>query len=98
MMNDKLKMLIYKSIESNDNVSNIALTGYSYGEIAECFSNMINEELIEITSEMNYAVSQKGYQDKEETIKKIMKKEGLFLKSFDKYRIEKISKYDIFIE
>lgn len=97
-MDRKLELLLFKTIEMNKDVSCAEQLGYSYSEIALCFSEMINEGYIDVDKELNYVLSDAGYKymyDMEED----MRKKGIVsIEPFAKYRIDKMSKYDIFIE
>ena len=97
-MDNKLELLLFRTIEKGDEASCVEQVGYCYSDIAFCFSEMINNGYIDVDEEWNYILSDKGYERMNE-IEDLYRKKGIILiEPFAKYRIDKMSKYDIFIE
>lgn len=97
-MDNKLELLLLKTIDMNKDVSCAEQVGYSYSEIALCFSELINEGYIDVDEDLNYILSDTGYNYMNVIENDVRKKGIVSIEPFAKYRIDKMSKYDIFIE
>lgn len=97
-MEENIKLLLLKIIEKKNEASYLEQLGYSYSDIAACLSDMISEGYIEADEEYNYVLSDSGYDKLKEMEDDFRRKGVVLLQPFANYRIDKISKYDIFIE
>lgn len=97
-MDDKIKLFLLKGIEKHKEISCLEQVGYSYSDIVACLSDLINDGYIDVDEATNYILSDLGYEMMNELEDSFRKKGIVLVEPFAKYRIDKISKYDIFIE
>lgn len=97
-MDDSIRLLLLKIVDDNGNISNLEKAGYQYSEIAHEYSKLINEELIIANSSLQFELSDKG-KDELQYIKADKDMRGRWkIEAYGKFRIDKMGKYDIFIE
>lgn len=95
-MEEKLNWLLLKTINANGNISNIVKLGYTYAFIAQEYSKLINNGMVIIDGNMNFVLSKSGIGEFDR-LNDIMKKIN-YIEPLVEYRIEKMNKFDIFIE
>lgn len=97
-MEDRLRMLLLKILDDNGNIANLEKAGYQYVTIAKEYSKLINEELVIPDQNLQFVLSEKGNIELERLIEKVNRSGDWKIDAFDKYKIDKLGKYDIFIE
>lgn len=97
-MEDRLRMLLLKILDDNGNITNLEKAGYQYVTIAKEYSKLINEELVILNQKLQFVLSEKGKIELESLKEKINKNGYWKIDAFDKYKVDKIGIYDIFIE
>ena len=97
-MNNRIRMLLLKILSENGNIANIEKAGYQYALIASEYSKLINEELIIPNEDLQFVLSDKGNMELERLKLEINKSGNWKIDSFERYKIDKMNKYDIFIE
>ena len=95
-MEEKFKWLLLKSIKDNSNISNIVRLGYTYAYIAQEYSKLINNGMVVIDGYMNFVLSDSGIEEFNR-LNDIMKKIN-HIEPLVECRVEKINKFDVFIE
>ena len=98
IMEDKIRLLLLRYIESEGNIANLEKSGYSYATIAKEYSKLINEELIVANRQLEFELSDKGYIELQKLDLEIKKRGILEIEPFNKYKVQKLDKYDIYIE
>lgn len=97
-MEERLKLLLLKIIRDNGNIESLEKAGYQYATIAMSYSRLINEKYIEVNKNLEFVLAEKGYKELE-LLQTMIKKTGKWeIEPFTKYKIDKMNKYDIFIE
>lgn len=97
-MNDRIKYMLLKILNTNGNIVNIEKAGYQYAQIASAYSEIINEKLVVPNEKLQFVLSQNG-KDELKKLAKIINENGKWkIEPFIEYKIEKMDKYDIFIE
>lgn len=97
-MNNRIRMLLLKILSENGNIANIEKAGYQYALIASEYSKLINEELIIPNEDLQFVLSDKGNMELERLKLEINKGGNWKIDSFERCKIDKMNKYDIFIE
>lgn len=97
-MEEKIRLLLLRYIESDGNVANLEKSGYSYVTIAKEYSKLINEEMIVANDQLEFELSDKGYAELQKLDYEMKKKGILTIEPFNKFKVKKIDKFDIYIE
>lgn len=97
-MEQRLKYMLLKILDSGGNVDSLEKAGYQYAAIANAYSQIINEKLIVPDENFKFVLSEEGYNQMME-LSEIINKNGYWkIEPYVEYKINKIGKYDIFIE
>lgn len=97
-MEKRIKMLLLKYLETDGNIANLEKAGYSYAMIAREYSKLINEELIIPNENLRFVLSEKGLEELDKLISESRDKKEWTIEPYAKYKVDKMSKYDIYIE
>lgn len=97
-MDIQLRMLLLKLLNENGNIENLEKAGYSYPFIAKVYSQLINEELIIPNETLHFMLSKKGVVELEMLKEEIIRSGKWKIEPFTKYKVNRMKKYDIFIE
>lgn len=97
-MGNRLRLLLLNYIESEGNIANLEKSGYSYATIAKEYSRLINEKMLVVNEQLNFELSDKGYMELERLVSEMKKLGRVEIEPFNKYKTEKIDKYEIYIE
>ena len=62
-MEEKIRLLLLRYIESDGNIANLEKSGYSYATIAKEYSKLINDEMIVPNDILEFELSDKGYME-----------------------------------
>lgn len=97
-MENRIRMLLLKYIEIDGNIVNLEKAGYSFSAIAKEYSKLINESLVVPDENLNFVLSEKGSQELDKLTVEISNSKEWRIEPFVKYKKDKMSKYDIYIE
>ena len=97
-MDDRIKYMLLKVLNVEGNVDALEKAGYQYAQIANAYSQIINDKLVELNSRDKFVLSDLGKQEMEKLANKIKEDATWKIDPYIKYKIEKMDKYDIFIE
>lgn len=97
-MDIELRYLLIKITCAKGDVAALEKMGYTYAKIASVFSELINEDIFKVNDQLEFELTEKGSSYYRAIEAKVLKNKKLYIKPMDDYRIEKKSKYDIFIE
>ncbi len=97
-MDDKIKLLLLKLLKEDGDISNIEKAGYQYSSIANTYSKLINEKFIIPNENLEFVLTEKGFSELQNLQDKIVSKGKWEIEPFIKFKVDKIDKYDIFIE
>ena len=85
-------------LNENGNIANLERAGYQYAAIAKEYSKLINEGLITINDKLAFVLSEEGNLELIR-LENENKRTGKWkIEPFVKYKVDKMDKYDIFIE
>ena len=96
-MNNRIRLLLLKALHDNADITTLVKAGYQYAEIAEEYSKLINDKMIIIDDNMEFTISDKG----ECELKRLEdeRKNGDWkIEPYASYKIDKMSKFDVYIE
>ena len=97
-MDIRIRYLLLKILNENGNIANLEKAGYQYATIAKEYSKLINEGLIIINDKLEFVLSEAGNLALIK-LENENKREGKWkIETYVKYKVDKIGKYDIFIE
>lgn len=97
-MDDRIKYVLLKVLNTNGNIDNIEKAGYQYAQIASAYSEIINENLVVPNEKLEFVLSEKGKVELKRLAEIINKNGNWKIEPYVEYKIEKMGKYDIFIE
>jgi hypothetical protein len=97
-MDERLKLMLLKVLDKGGNVDSLEKAGYQYAEIASSYSKIINDELVIPNDDLHFILSDKGKIELEKLGSEINSSGKWKIESYIEYKIEKMNKYDIFIE
>lgn len=97
-MDDRLRFLLLKLLKEDGDISNLEKIGYQYSLIANAYSKLINENLIKPDENLEFVVSRKGINELERLKEKLILEGNWVIEPFIKFKVDKMDKYDIFIE
>ena len=97
-MDDRIKYMLLKVLSVEGNVDALEKAGYQYAQLAIAYSCIINDKLVELNSRDKFVLSDLGKQEMEKLANKIKEDATWKIEPYIKYKIEKMDKYDIFIE
>lgn len=97
-MDDRIKYMLLKILSVEGNVDSLEKAGYQYAQIASAYSQIINEKLVVINDKNEFVLSDLGKQEMEKLSNKIKDETIWKIDPYIEYKIEKMNKYDIFIE
>lgn len=97
-MDEKIRLLLLNTVAVNGNVASLEKIGYSYPYIAKIYSQLINEELLIPNEDLIFIVSPKGKIEIDRLKKVVHKKKQWIIEPYIQFKVDKIDKYDIFIE
>lgn len=97
-MDERLKLMLLKVLDKGGNVDSLEKAGYQYAEIASSYSKIINDELVIPTDDLCFILSHKGKIELEKLGSEINSSGKWKIESYIEYKIQKMNKYDIFIE
>lgn len=97
-MDIRIRYLLLKILNENGNIANLEKAGYQYATIAKEYSKLINEGLIIINDKLEFVLSEEGNLALIK-LENENKRAGKWkIEPYVKYKVNKIGKYDIFIE
>lgn len=97
-MDIRIRYLLLKILNENGNIANLEKAGYQYATIAKEYSKLINEGLIIINDKLEFVLSEEGNLALIK-LENENKRAGKWkIEPYVKYKVDKIGKYDIFIE
>jgi len=97
-MDDRMKYILLKILSEKGNVDGLEKTGYQYAQIARAYSMIINEGLVVPDESMKLHISEKGYEEMLMLRENLCKRGKWKIEPYIEYMVEKMGKYDIFIE
>ena len=97
-MDIRMRYLLLKMLNENGNIANLEKAGYQYAAIAKEYSKLINEGLITINDKLAFVLSEEGNLVLIR-LENENKRTGKWkIEPYVKYKVDKMDKYDIFIE
>ena len=97
-MDIRIRYLLLKILNENGNIANLEKAGYQYATIAKEYSKLINEGLIIINDKLEFVLSEAGNLALIK-LENENKRAGKWkIEPYVKYKVDKIGKYEIFIE
>lgn len=97
-MDDRMKYMLLKVLSIEGNVDILEKAGYQYAQIANAYAQIINDKLVEVNNKDKFVISDLGKREMERLANKIKNDAAWKIEPYIKYKIEKMDKYDIFIE
>lgn len=97
-MDDRIKYMLLKILSKNGNIDDLEKAGYQYAHIANIYSQLINEGLVVPNKKLQFVLSPKGEEEMKYLFNYINKSGQWKIELYSEYKIEKMDKYDIFIE
>lgn len=97
-MENRIRLLLLKILKENRNIANLEKAGYQYASIAKEYSRLINEGIIILNDELQFVLSEKGELELKKLEVEIGNNGKWKIEPYVKYKVDKIDKYDIFIE
>ena len=97
-MDNRIRYLLLKILNENGNIANLEKAGYQYAAIAKEYSKLINEGLIIIDAKLEFVLSEKGNLELIKLENEKNRTGKWKIEPYVKYKVDKMDKYDIFIE
>lgn len=97
-MEKRVRVLLLKYLEMDGDITNVEKFGYSYATIAKEYSRLINEEMIVSDNNCHFILSEKGKRELNRLYTEVYKDKRVIIEPYAKYKIERLGKYDIYIE
>ena len=97
-MDIRIRYLLLKILNENGNIANLEKAGYQYATIAKEYSKLINEGLIIINDKLEFVLSEAGNLALIKLENENKRAGKGKIEPYVKYKVDKIGKYDIFIE
>ena len=97
-MDIRIRYLLLKILNENGNIANLEKAGYQYATIAKEYSKLINEGLIIINDKLEFVLSEAGNLALIKLGNENKRAGKWKIEPYVKYKVDKIGKYDIFIE
>lgn len=97
-MDDRIRYMLLKLLSTEGNVDSLEKAGYQYAQIASAYSQIINEQLIIMDERQKFILSDIGLEEMQRLANKIKDEAIWKIEPYVEYKIEKMDKYDIFIE
>lgn len=97
-MDIRIRYLLLKILNEDGNITNLEKAGYQYAAIAREYSKLINEGFIVANDKLVFVLSEEGSLELIR-LENENKRTGKWkIEPYVKYKVDKMDKYDIFIE